>query len=163
MINTIVVGTDGSSHGQNAVTWTAELARQLGARVVLVHVATPLAPPIVGAGGYVMYVPQDVVDQTSADLQERVITEFCEPLRAAGVAWESRVQQGSAPIVLADVATGVGAQLIVVGTRGQHAFGELLHGSTSHGLTLQTELPVVVVPHGAHVTQRSTLGAKAQG
>jgi nucleotide-binding universal stress UspA family protein len=79
MINTIVVGTDGSSHGQNAVTWTAELARQLGARVVLVHVA----PPMVGTGGYVMYVPQDVVDQTSADLQERVITEFCEPLRAA--------------------------------------------------------------------------------
>src|ERR1035438_6169083 len=72
MINTIVVGTDGSSHGQNEVTWTAELARQLGARVVLVHVAPPLAPPIVGAGGYVMYVPQDVVDQTSADLQERV-------------------------------------------------------------------------------------------
>jgi len=60
MISTIVVGTDGSSHGQNAVTWTAELARQLGARVVLVHVAAPLAPPIVGAGGYVMYIPQDV-------------------------------------------------------------------------------------------------------
>jgi nucleotide-binding universal stress UspA family protein len=97
MINTIVVGTDGSSHGQNAVTWTAELARQLGARVVLVHVAPPLGPPIVGAGGYVMYVPQDVVDQTSADLQERVITEFCEPLRAAGVEWGSRVQGGQPP------------------------------------------------------------------
>lgn len=161
MIKTIVVGTDGSSQGQNAVTWTAELARQLGARVVLVHVAPPLAPPIVGAGGYVMYVPQDVIDQNKADLQERVITEFCEPLRAAGVAWESRVQEGSAPIVLADVATEVGAQLIVVGTRGQHAFAELLHGSTSHGLTLQTELPVVVVPLGAHVTRQSAVQALA--
>jgi nucleotide-binding universal stress UspA family protein len=108
----------------------------------------------------VMYIPQDVIDQTSADLQERVITEFCEPLRAAGVAWESRVQGGSAPIVLADVATEVGAQLIVVGTRGQHAFGELLHGSTSHGLTLQTELPVVVDPLGAHVTRQSAVQAR---
>jgi nucleotide-binding universal stress UspA family protein len=161
MINTIVVGTDGSSHGQNAVTWTAELARQLGARVVLVHVAAPLAPPIVGAGGYVMYVPQDVVDQTSADLRERVVSEFCAPLRAAGVAWQWRVQKGSAPIVLADVAKEVGAQLIVVGTRGEHALGELLHGSTSHGLTLNTELPVVVVPRGAHVTRRSPAGTRA--
>ena len=63
---------------------------ELGARVVLVHVAHALAPPIVGAGGYVMYVPQDVVDQNAADLQERVVTEFCEPLKAAGVAWQSR-------------------------------------------------------------------------
>ena len=161
MINTIVVGTDGSSHGQNAVTWTAELARQLGARVVLVHVAAPLAPPIAGAGGYVMYVPQDVVDQTSADLRERVISEFCAPLRAAGVAWQWRVQEGSAPIVLADAAKEVGAQLIVVGTRGEHALGELLHGSTSHRLTLNTELPVVVVPLGAHVTRRSPAGTRA--
>ena len=155
MINTIVVGTDGSAQGQHAVTWTAELAHQLGARVVLVHVAPPLAPPIMGAGGYVMYLPQDVVDQTRADLQERVITEFCAPLRATGVAWESRIEQGSAPSVLADVATDVGAQLIVVGTRGEHAFGELLHGSTSHGLTLQTELPVVVVPLAAHAARES--------
>jgi nucleotide-binding universal stress UspA family protein len=158
MINTIVVGTDGSAHGQHAVTWTAELARQLGARVVLVHVAPPLTPPIIGAGGYVMYIPQDVVDQTSADLQEQVITEFCAPLRAAGVAWESRIEQGSAPFVLADVATEVEAQLIVVGTRGEHAFGELLHGSTSHGLTLHTELPVVVVPLGAHAARHSQGG-----
>ena len=161
MINTIVVGTDGSSHGQNAVTWTAELARQLGARVVLVHVAAPLAPPIVGAGGYVMYIPQDVVDQTSADVRERVFSEFCAPLRAAGVAWQWRVQEGSAPLVLADVAKEVGAQLIVVGTRGEHALGELLHGSTSHGLTLNTELPVAVVPLGAHVTRRSPAGTRA--
>jgi hypothetical protein len=27
MISTIVVGTDGSNHGQHAVIWTAELAR----------------------------------------------------------------------------------------------------------------------------------------
>lgn len=64
---------------------------------------------------------------------------------------------GAASIVLADVAMEVGTQPIVVGTRGQHAFGELLHGSTSHGLTLQTEFPVGVVPLGAHVTRQSAV------
>ncbi|MGA7989493.1 MAG: universal stress protein [Candidatus Dormiibacterota bacterium] len=159
MINTIVVGTDGSNHGQHAVAWAADLARQLGAEVVLVHVAPPLAPPMAGAGGYVMYVPQDVLDQNHADLEERVVTEFCAPLRAAGVAWQSRVVEGSAPIVLAEVATEVGAQLIVVGTRALHALGELLHGSTSHGLTLHTDVPVVVVPLGAHVPGRFSVAA----
>jgi nucleotide-binding universal stress UspA family protein len=162
MINTIVVGTDGSKHGQHAVTWAAEFARQLGAEVVLVHAAPPLASPIVGAGGYVMYVPQDVLDQTRADLEERVLIEFCAPLRAAGVAWQSRLLEGSAPIVLGDVATEVGAQLIVVGTRALHAFGELLHGSTSHGLTLHTDVPVVVVPLSAHVTGGSSVAARPQ-
>jgi nucleotide-binding universal stress UspA family protein len=162
MINTIVVGTDGSTQGQHAVAWAAELARQLGAEVVLVHVASPLVPPIVGAGGYVMYMPQDVVDETRADLEERVLTEFCAPLRAAGVAWQSRLLDGSASIVLGDVATEVGAQLIVVGTRAMHAIGELLHGSTSHGLTLHTDVPVVVVPLGAHATVRAPVAARAQ-
>ena len=162
MINTIVVGTDGSNHGQHAVTWAAELARQLGAEVVLVHAAPPLAPPIVAAGGYVMYVPQDVLDQSRADLEEQVLTEFCAPLRAAGVAWQWRVLEGSAPIVLGDVATEVGAQMIVVGTRALHAFGELLHGSTSHGLTLHADVPVVVVPLAASVRARPTVAAQSQ-
>ncbi len=159
MIKTIVVGTDGSKQGQHAVAWAADLARQLGAEVVLVHVAPPLAPPIAGAGGYVMYVPQDVLDQSQADLEERVVTEFCAPLRAAGVAWRSRVLEGSAPVVLADVATEVGAQLIVVGTRALHALGELLHGSTSHGLTLHTDVPIVVVPLAAQVPAQSPVAA----
>jgi len=162
MINTIVVGTDGLNHGQHAVTWTAESAHQLGAEVVLVHVAPSLEPPIAAAGGYVMYVPQDVVDQSRADLEERVVIEFCAPLRAAGVAWQWRVLEGSAPVVLADAAREVGAQLIVVGTRALHAFGELLHGSTSHALTLHAEVPVIVVPHGAKVTVQSPVAARAQ-
>jgi nucleotide-binding universal stress UspA family protein len=109
-----------------------------------------------------MYVPQGVLDQSRADLEERVLTEFCAPLMAAGVAWKSRVLEGSAPIVLGDVATEVGAQLIVVGTRALHALGELLRGSTSHRLTLHTDVPVVVVPLAAQVTERSPVEARAQ-
>ena len=82
MIRTIVVGTDGSAHGQHAVTWTADLASQLGAKVVLVHVAPPVQPPIAAAGGYVMYVPQDVIDETRAALKEQVRGEFGAPLTA---------------------------------------------------------------------------------
>lgn len=146
MIRTIVVGTDGSAHGQHAVTWTAELASQLGAKVVLVHVEAPMQPPIAGAGGYVMYVPQDVIDENRAALEERVRDEFGAPLTAAGVVWEWQLLEGAPPVVLADVAAQVDAQLIVVGTRALHTLGEFFLGSTSHALTRHRGVPVVVVP-----------------
>ena|ERR1019366_8761260 len=146
MIRTIVVGTDGSAHGQHAVTWTAELASQLGAKVVLVHVEAPMQPPIAGAGGYVMYVPQDVIDENRAALEERVRDEFGAPLTAAGVVWEWQLLEGAPPVVLGDVAAQVDAQLIVVGTRALHTLGEFFLGSTSHALTRHRGVPVVVVP-----------------
>src|SRR5450759_1223751 len=149
MIRTIVVGTDGSAHGQHAVTWTAELASQLGAKVVLVHVAPPVQPPIAAAGGYVMYVPQDVIDETRAALEEQVHDEFGTPLTAAGVAWQGLLLEGSPPIVLREVAAEVGAQVIVVGTRALHTLGELFLGSTSHALTRHRGVPVIVVPLAA--------------
>jgi nucleotide-binding universal stress UspA family protein len=156
MIRTLVVGTDGSAHGQHAVTWAADLARQLGAKVVLVHVAPPVQPPIAAAGGYVMYVPQDVIDENRAALEEQVRDEFGAPLTAAGVTWDWRLLDGSPPIVLGDVAAEVDAQLIVVGTRALHALGELFLGSTSHALTRHRGVPIVVVPEpAAHAHQVS--------
>jgi nucleotide-binding universal stress UspA family protein len=149
MIRTIVVGTDGSAQGQHAVAWAADLASQLSAKVVLVHVAPPVQPPIAAAGGYIMYVPQDVIDENRAALEEQVRDEFGAPLTAAGVAWEGRLLDGSPPIVLGDVAAEVDAQLIVVGTRALHALGELFLGSTSHALTRHRGVPVVVVPEPA--------------
>lgn len=125
------------------------------------RVAPPLQPPMAAAGGYVMYVPQDVIDQARAELEKRVRNDFCAPLARAGVAWQSRVLEGSAPIVLGDVATEVHAQVIVVGTRALHALGELFLGSTSHALARHTAVPVIVVPRAAAAAQRSPGAAQA--
>src|ERR1035437_6314576 len=149
MIRTIVVGTDGSTHGQHAVTWTADLASQLGAKVVLVHVAPPAEPPIAAAGGYVMYVPQDIIDETRAALEEQGRDEFGAPLTAAGVAWEGRLLEGSPPAVLRDVAAAAGGPVMVVGTRARHTVGARFLGSTRHALPRQRGVPIIVVPLAA--------------
>ena len=146
MFNTIVVGTDGSPHGQHAVAVAADLAAALQARVVLVHIEEPFPPPLASASGYVPYVPQTVIDEVEASTRQRVETEFCAPLRAASVAYETRILHGSPATKLRETATEVGADLIVVGTRALHALGELFLGSTSHALTLHAPVPVVVVP-----------------
>lgn len=154
MINRIVVGSDGSGQAQQAVTFAADLARQTNAEVVLVHVVGQLPPAIASTGGYMMYAPVQLIDESREELERRVQTEFSKPLADAGVRWRAEVRDGWAPRVLADTASEVDAQLIVVGTRGLHALGELFLGSTSHALTHHARVPLIVVPapvgHKAH-------------
>jgi nucleotide-binding universal stress UspA family protein len=146
MIKTIVVGTDGSAHGQHAVSFTADLARQLDAEVILVHVANPFPAPLATAAGFIPYVPQSVIDETRIATKKRVRLEFSMPLQLAGVKYQTRVMEGLPPAALAKAATELDAQLIVVGTRALHAVGEFFLGSTSHALTQHAPVPVLVVP-----------------
>ena len=155
MFKTIVVGTDGSEHGQHAVAFTADLAAQLEAQVVLVHAEQPFPPTFASAGGYIPYVPQSVIDETHAMTRRRVKTEFTAPLRSARVRYQTRVMEGPPAKAVAEVAAEVKADLIVVGTRGLHALGEFFLGSTSHTLTQHAPVPVVVVPPPSTIKTRA--------
>ncbi len=149
MITTILVGTDGSTHGQHAVAFAAQLALQLDADVVLAHATAPFPAVIAAMGGSVTYVTQDVIDESRAATQRWVRTQLSAPLTFAGVRWQARVCEGSAATELIRLAAEVGAQLIVVGTRALPSLGEVLLGSTGHVLTHHAPVPVIVVPHGA--------------
>lgn len=146
MVTRIVVGSDGSEHAQQAVAFAADLALQLRAEVVLVHAVGMFPPAIASTAGCMMYVPQGIVDESRDALEQRVLTEYAQPLVDAAVPWRAEIRDGWAPRVIAAVAGEVGARFIVVGTRGLHALGELFLGSTSHALTHQTTVPLIVVP-----------------
>jgi len=145
MIRTIVVGTDGSPQAQAAVTFTGQLAKQLGAEVILVH-AMPPFPLGVKHSGRLAFVPQGFIDDARAAHERRARSEFCAPLAAARVAWQVHIQEGSAPEVIAEAVNSFQAQLIVVGRRGLRGLGELVLGSTSRALTHHASVPVLVVP-----------------
>ncbi|MBV8194683.1 MAG: universal stress protein [Candidatus Dormibacteraeota bacterium] len=154
MIKTIVVGTDGSAHGQHAVEFAAALAKQLDAEVALVHVTNQFPAPLAMAGGYIPYMPQAAIDEVAAAIEKEVKDEFAEPLRTAGVSYTVRVIEGSAAGKIQDCAVEADAQLIVVGTRGMNSLGEFFLGSTSHALLHQAQLPVIVVPLSAATHSR---------
>ena len=146
MITRIVVGSDGSEQAQQAVSFAADLALQLHAEVVLVHAVGRIPVAIAATAACVTYVPQGAIDESREALERRVRTVYAQPLIAAGVLWRAEVRDGWPPQVLAGVAREVGARFIVVGNRGLHALGELFLGSTSHALTHQTTVPLIVVP-----------------
>ena len=135
----LVVGTDGSENAAAAMSWVADFAGRVGARVVAVHTFEPLvhlgdAPPPVDFSA---------LRQKALD---RLLHDWCSPLRALPVEFEALVLEGDPAQVLADVADERDADLIVVGKRGLNVVKSLLLGSTSTRLAQISTRPVVIVP-----------------
>lgn len=137
----ILVGVDGSEHGDRALTVAAGLAATAGRRLVVVHVAhTPAvaaAAPTVGAGALVV----------SADELADHCHMYCElALAPTSVAWSFEVRHGSPAAELLRAATEFDAACIVVGRHGHGRLARLLLGSVTDRLVGHADRPVLVVP-----------------
>lgn len=133
----IVVGIDGSPVAREALRWAARLATRLGGELVVVH-AVGLLEPLHG----------DLLPAHHhlAEIAEVMEHEWCARLARSRIAHRSIVREGHPVDVLGDVATEVGADLIVVGSRGRGDTPALVLGSTSLALLRQAPVPVLVVP-----------------
>ena len=136
-IRRVVVGVDGSPNARRAIEWTADLARALGAHVSAVHALGLVAH---GDDGTPTAAP------SRAEATARLQDEWCAPLTAASVDHDCVVRDGSAVSVVLDTADDLGADLIVLGSRGLGGYPELLLGSTSTQVAQRSAIPVVIVP-----------------
>lgn len=144
----IVIGLDGSPGSTHALQWAIDLAKRLGGEIIAVHVdSVPIYIP-----GPLGLVPPVETPAQRADLQEAFGTEWCLPLRKSGVRYRAILEE-SAPVGTALIAAGLrlGADMIVVGSRGHNGVTELLLGSVSHQVAHHSPIPVVIVPAMARV------------
>ncbi len=138
MFETIIWATDGSENADRALPYATELAQGPGKTLVVVHVKEILTGL---AGGYPVY-----VDETElvATIEEQV-----DELRKAGFAVQletaTAATHGPADFV-ADIAKRVGADVIVVGTRGHGPIAGALLGSVAQHLLHVAPCPVLAVP-----------------
>ncbi len=145
----IVVGVDGSDGADAAVRWSARTARALDAEVTAVAVIEPavsLVPPTAAIAEAAHAVEEGEREEAHAKLE----TEWCRPLRDAGVPYEARTIRGDPATMLNDAATELDADLLVVGRRGRGGFVEMLVGSLPHKLAHRAEVPLVIVPAVKH-------------
>ncbi len=134
MIRTILVPTDGSPEADKAVSLAGQLARQHGAKVVLLHALPDLSQE---------HVPADyskLADAEHKDLGDMLTAVGHEILRTA----EARLRalgledvtttlpRGPAAQAILDHARQHSADLIVMGSRGLGNIGGLMLGSVSH-------------------------------
>jgi nucleotide-binding universal stress UspA family protein len=141
----IVVGIDGSLHGDDALRWAvAEAARRgVGVRAVVAHEPpdawmTPYGMPLTGDSGEIRH----AVENSARTRVEAIRGELDEAQRAVPV--EVVAVTGPATWVLTQEAQG--AEMLVVGHRGRGALRSTLLGSVGLSVVLRAPCPVTVVP-----------------
>lgn len=170
----ILVATDDSEQSQKAVATAAELSAASKAPLVICHVLMHHRPPEeLSRMAHVEHMVPEVARRTLADLDnvpgsmmgliqsvdsqadaERVIGAIGDQIveRAAKKAHElgasdvtTRVDVGDYAESIANAAKDVGADLIVIGSRGLGTIGELLLGSVSRKVLHMAKDSVLVV------------------
>jgi len=130
----IVVGFDGSDHGQRALQRAAEMAGE-GDQLVVVAAAEPHVRTGITEGSHLdpsaMQHRRDAVEQAGTFLSER------------GIDAEMVEAQGDPGAAIVEVARG--ADLIIVGTRGLNPMQRLLLGSVSSKVVHRAECDVLVI------------------
>jgi len=136
----IVVGVDGSEHGQCALVWAAREAQR---RRRPLHIVSAYSVPIFAAsgldGGYAT-----VDDSVIREGAEAIVRQALEKVSAYDVDVTSSVENGDAAGVLLEISET--AELLVVGTRGRGGFVGRLLGSVSSALPAHAKCPTVTVP-----------------
>ena len=118
----IVVGVDGSENAARAIDVAAGLAGLADAEVFAVH-----AVGLLEGSGDASHTPAD----RHVAVRDALEHDWCRALEQAGVRTSYELRDGNPVLVLLAVADEVGADLIVLGSRGLGGFPELLLGSTS--------------------------------
>jgi nucleotide-binding universal stress UspA family protein len=134
----LICGVDDSEAARRAAHVAAELSRQLGSRLVLVHVARVTAPPAGAPSAYAKLHGAAIAGG------KRVLERLKQDDELADA--EERVELGSPAQALLDAAASQGADMLVVGTRGRGPLAAAVLGSVSTDLVTRAACPVVVVP-----------------
>jgi nucleotide-binding universal stress UspA family protein len=138
MFHKIVVGVDGTEGARRAVQWSAEQARDSDAEVVAVMAIRPM-------GEFAMSVPPLSMD-TLRGVREVFRSDWCAPLREAGVPHRTEVVQDDPVHGLCAVVERERPDVLVVGAHDRGGVADRLLGSVSYAVTHRARCPVVVIP-----------------
>jgi nucleotide-binding universal stress UspA family protein len=135
----IVVGADGSESSTRAMEFACRMAELTGDKVHALHAWHPTTLVADRYG----YMPPPTAD--TMDAAEGALARIVDDVRTShpDVAIEGEVFYGAAERALTDAADH--ASIVVVGSRGHSAVGEVLTGSVGHALLHHAHCPVAIV------------------
>jgi nucleotide-binding universal stress UspA family protein len=136
-IRTILHPTDFSERAEYAFRAACSLARDHGARLVILYVQHP---DVVGFAEYTACVPDPI--QTPADVKETLSARHAIDPR---LDVEYRVAEGDPAAQIVHAATELDADLIVMSTHGRTGLGRLLMGSVAEAVSRGAPCPVLTL------------------
>lgn len=139
-MKTIVVGVDGSEHGEAALAFAAQEAALRGARLLVVCAweSSAVIAPIAAAYPAESF---EVFRDSAESIARAAVARVAE--LQPSVACEGKAVEGRPAEVLPKEAEQ--ADMIVVGNRGRGGFASLLLGSVTQHVVHHAPCPVVVV------------------
>jgi len=143
---TILFSTDFSHASDAALPHAETLARQQGARLLIVHVEEP---PLAYGGGELYY---GIAEPDTARI--RAMLEAVKPADPT-VPFEQRLAMGDPATEICRIAADEGAEMIILGTHGRTGLVRLLMGSVAESILRRAPCPVLVYREPRHpATQR---------
>lgn len=141
-MKTIMIATDGSESAADALDVAIELASETGATLDVLSVRPPVIAGRAGAGP-----PMLEVEEPGG--AERIAAAAATHAAAAGVDAAAHSAHGDVVDSICEASSAVGADLLIVGSRGHGPVSGALLGSVSHALIGRSPIPVTVVRHAA--------------
>lgn len=145
-MKTIVVPTDFSSPSENAMLYAGEMAKNIHASIVLLHV---YQIPVGMNDMPVLMVSVDELKRNADEGLNRAKELLQKRYGPADIKTESRL--GDVIDELNDVCNKVNAFAIVIGKHGATGLERALFGSTTMAIIRHTKYPVLVVPGSSNI------------
>jgi nucleotide-binding universal stress UspA family protein len=152
----ILLATDGSEEAERAAQRAVDLAQRTGSELHVVHVA-PIPHFLMGGGGTPGY-DRRLYEQIEEESRELLRKLTWRVKVAGGTVAGSHLRMGPVDLEIVGLARKLGADLIVMGSRGHRGIRRALGGSISDAVIRHAPCPVLVVRthERAKVPERST-------
>jgi nucleotide-binding universal stress UspA family protein len=146
MFKNILIPTDGSVFSNKAVATAARLAQALQAKLLLLHVRSPIESPHHVEGGALSILGGEVMMQEIEDEERKLLDVALEIAAADGVKAETAFVAGySTYDAIIRIAGEQRCDLIVMASHGRRGISGLLMGSETQKVLTHTTIPVLVV------------------
>lgn len=144
-LGTILVATDFSETASLALDRAIEFAIRHETEIALVHVMQPDIPPL--AAPEMIIVPPNYEEMLREACMEGLAKSARRP-REAGIRVTEHLEHGIAASRITACADEIGADLIIIGTRGNTGFKRLLLGSVAEEVVRIANQPVLTIHPG---------------
>jgi nucleotide-binding universal stress UspA family protein len=158
LIRSILVPVDFSECSLAGLTYAVRLARQVGARIIVLHV-TDLGPVMMttGCGDY----DSPTYIEAARRRCGKQMRAFLKRIDFDGVPVDTSPVAGYCPAAIHQAAAKERADLIIISTHGRTGFRRALLGSVAEATVRSAVCPVIVVPSFARV-RKDLLGKSAR-
>ena len=138
MFSKMLVGVDGSDCSRHAFETAADMARTLGAKLVILCVVQP--PMVIGQRRETAAKFTSILEREA----RLILADYAEESELRGVKAKTLLSKGHPAKAILSAAKAQRADLIVVGSRGRGGAKKLFLGSVSSAVVQNSNVPVLV-------------------